>query len=364
MDLRPAGSPLRHRGRARHIRAHVLLQLAAVFHVCGAVRVIIDDFSPRTVYNTPVLPESTCKLQRGNATCNQHWWYEHGDSRGADSNDTVHTTWGPGTVATLEFRGPSVSLYGIQLVQFGAQAIVTLNNEPPVRIDSNITALPNGATLRTQQLLYSKSELNPSSSHKISVAYDDSAFDPTNPAWLSIDYFEVDESPQSPGSTTTSGASSGSPTTATDSVTAIPPPAEGGPIASPEQSTVQAPITATKSQKDNIGLIVGAVLGAVAGVLLVALLAVSTRRRRRRRERAPRSGLAGQLLSPLVTVAADSTAILETSSATFFPQVTSYAPSSVSDSVSEQQRRIALSPPPPPYSRSLVIDLEQGTGKG
>ncbi|EJD36567.1 hypothetical protein AURDEDRAFT_129969 [Auricularia subglabra TFB-10046 SS5] len=155
-------------GRQSWLYASIAVQLITLY-CCQAARVTIDDTSPRVVYNTPVLQETTCKFNLENSACTGHWWLEHSDSRGEDFNNTVHTTFGP------------------------------------VRIDCNVTSLPNGVSLATQQLLFSKSGLDPSVPHKIVVAYDDSAFDKnaTHRAWFSIDYFEVDEPDTISSSSTT-----------------------------------------------------------------------------------------------------------------------------------------------------------------
>lgn len=263
--------------RVRRLYAHIIVHLAFLL-CCQAVWVVIDDSSPRVVYNTPVLQESTCKFQRGNADCDGHWWSESGDSRGLGlKNNSVHTTYGPLTKAVLEFQGKSVTLYGIKLVQFGAKVLITLDDDSPTHVDCNLTALSNDVTLATEQPLFSRSGLDPLVPHRIIVAYDDSTFDPTNRAWMSIDYFEVDEPPE--GSSTTQGAESSTS------------PAPGIP-SSPASGTASGSSTSTGRSAANAAAIVGGVLGGLAGVLLAVSAGLWLRRRRLRKG-------AEQMVSPL-----------------------------------------------------------------
>ncbi|EJD36566.1 hypothetical protein AURDEDRAFT_129968 [Auricularia subglabra TFB-10046 SS5] len=211
----------------------------------------------------------------------------------------------------LNFKvaGPSVTLYGIKLAQFGAQAFITLDLDVPVLIDSNVTDLPNGASLATQQILFSKSGLDPSAAHKITVAYDDSAFDPSKRAWLSIDFFEVDEPP--------------------NSATPSSPSSLGAPTASLGQSPGSPGASVNTKSSVNVGAIVGGVLGGLAGVLVGLLLLA----RRWRRQRALRSGAVPQL-SPLVAMAATTPDMAHSDAGGHFPRCTSYAPALATESLS------------------------------
>ncbi|EJD48945.1 hypothetical protein AURDEDRAFT_112692 [Auricularia subglabra TFB-10046 SS5] len=233
---------------------------------CALARlVIIDDFDPSIVYNKPVLPQEACKNNPGNDACEGNWWYELGDSGGQDVNNTIHDTFGPGTVATMQFKGYSIELYGV-LLNVGAKATVTVDQDPPFPIDLS-KGLPENVTLVPKQLLYSKTGLDGTKSHTIVVAYDDSSFGPANSRrWLGIDYFVVDE-PDESTSTSTSDPNSSSET----------PPSSSLPNDTSPSSDSQ---NAGKTHKSsNTGVIVGGVIGGVALGLIAALLALFIRRR-------------------------------------------------------------------------------------
>lgn len=327
-------------GHHRGIYAHILFQLLVVYH-CRAARVIIDDFSPRVTYNTRVLQESTCKFNPGNSDCDGTWWFEYGDDRGeAPYGGQVHTTRGPGTNATFEFQGPSVAMYGIALLQCGAQAIVTIDLNAPVRVSFNISG--EGARLVTRQLLFSTSALDPSVSHTITVAYDDSTFQPGNPAWMSIDYFEVDEPSQE--SSIAEGATQAAPPEE---------PATSSSGTRPEQSSRSAPTALPEGPAGaNVSSIVGAVIGTLAGVLLAGLILFLTRRRLRLKRNG--ENLSRRLVSPLLTVSAPVRSAESSPSAVAisspFPET---FPRSPVDSLSFGGYPNASDPPP--YSPGLAI---------
>lgn len=261
---RPPG-PLLHSGLSLLGYWSLATFLASTACSARARLVIIDDFDPSIVYNKPVLPQEECANNPGNDACAGNWWYEQGDSGGQDFNNTIHDTFGPGTVATMQFRGYSVELYGV-LLNVGAKATVTLDQDPPFPIDLS-KGLPENVTLVPKQLLFSKTGLDGTQSHTIVVAYDDTSFGPANNRrWLGIDYFVVDE-PDEPTSTTTGDQSSPSDN----------PPSSPLPDDTTPSSGAQKAGNGHKSS--DTGVIVGGIIGGLALGLIAALLALFIRRR-------------------------------------------------------------------------------------
>lgn len=88
----------------------------------------------------------------------------------------------------LTHTGSSIAVYGVRL-DVGAKGTVILDAGSTRAFDCR----SSDGSLQPKQLLYRQTGLDPTISHQIVVAFDDSSYGPPeNRQFLGIDYFEVD----------------------------------------------------------------------------------------------------------------------------------------------------------------------------
>lgn len=171
--------------------------------------------------------------------CRNQWWLSC-----LSNNSASHRTKGNNTSSNFSFQGSSVTWY-TRTANDGGKAVVYIDGAQPTSVDTN------SPVVNEANPVYTKSGLDPTKVHTISVVYDPAAFTEQIERFVDVCYFEYDDGGGSSGTTLAQNpvATPATTTTASGSAAAntLSPSPSSSPVSSTSSGTTSSELTARPS---------------------------------------------------------------------------------------------------------------------